>query len=158
MISHCTRALYMQISWTPPFDAVTSVLLIFTAFKKKRTFQCLWADDLQEWARKKRNFCFVLFSHVKLTVWMDLKWLNDCFKVTPIKLKSKFGSWTKEFWPAWLENKNNDNNNPVVYAVVFPSYFLAFICNGLPEVFYVGGWASEKVKCLVGILCHCQCY
>lgn len=24
------------------------------------------------------------------------------------------------------------------------------------EVFYVGGWVNEEVKCLVGILCHCQ--
>lgn len=52
------------------------------------------------------------------------------------KLKSKSGTWTRDFRPAWLENQTNS----VLYAVVPPSYVLTFL--------YVQ-WIARSQKCFM---------
>lgn len=74
------------------------------------------------------------------------------FKAILVNYKANLGLGLGNFGPLDLKKIT------VVYAVVFPSYILAFICNELSEVRILLCWGVGWVKkwSAWGILCHCQ--
>lgn len=125
MIRHCTRALYIQISWVPSiWCCEISPVNIYRIQKRNWHASVFGTDDLHQWARKKRN--------------LVVEWLVQGHTH---KLKSESGSWTRDFWPAWLEKQTNC----VVYAAVLSSV-LTFMCNELPEVGSLICWGLGELR------------
>lgn len=83
---------------------------------------------------------------------MDLKWLNELVQGHTCKLRSKFGSWTREFWPAWLEK-----NNCCVcccFSFLHPCLYMQWITRSQNSFMLGVGWVKKWSAW--GILCHCQ--
>lgn len=140
MINHCIRALYIQISWMPPFDCCETSPVNIYCIKKETDIPVFWDRWLTSVSQEDEEYLFCLVFSCESNSLDGLEMVERLVQGHAHKLRSKSGSWTREFWPPWLENKNL---LLMLFSFLHPCLYVQWITRSQKSFVLGVGWVKK---------------